>query len=183
VKDSDLVNAWTNVLFAHLNVSRVMQFMAHLYGLCEEIDSYSVWRKSEIVTALVEYLFCMTGTCVFVPQALLVNILRMSPQGVVETYVKIIRELNIWSEGIPRVGGATDLVPPSTETLRYHLVQAVVKFAFQFKAAMVPQKLQSLLILINTYVQGGEERLTQLIDELGHSGNGEQHASLPASGW
>ena len=197
VKEADLVRAWTNVLFANVSFftatgnkhiqTGVLEFLADLHAISVKVNSTSVWKKPEIVTALVEYLFCMQlhgPRTINVAEEFLGKILKLSPQQVVETYVKMIRELNVWSSAIPRVRGATDLVPPSPETLRDHLVDVVLSYSDAHRAEMMSQKLLSLLILVRNYLQSAKnERLEKIIESLSQnpSSSSNQHASLP--GW
>jgi hypothetical protein len=173
-KEQDLIRAWTNVLFSDLRSftrggrtvsSGVIEFLQTLYEISVDVESFTVWRRPELIAAMIEYLFCMLGVdSVSVGEEVLVGVIRLSPQQVVEAYVKMLRELNVWSSVIPKVKGA-EFLPPHQESLKTHLVNALVEFACEHKNEMNRHKLQSLLILAKNYIQRDDLGLNRLIEE------------------
>jgi hypothetical protein len=173
-KEQDLIRAWTNVLFSDLRFftrggrtvsSGVIEFLQTLYEISVDVESFTVWRRPELIAAMIEYLFCMLGVdSVSVGEEVLVGVIRLSPQQVVEAYVKMLRELNVWSSVIPKVKGA-EFVPPHQESLKTHLVNALVELANKHKNEMNRHKLQSLLILAKNYIQRDDLGLNRLIEE------------------
>lgn len=180
VKEADLVKAWTNCLFdfAYFTHNRtgsvmsgILNFLREFRSVSETVDSFSIWKKPEITSAILEYIACLTEcSTVSVAADVLVGIQKLSPLQVIECYTKMVREINVWMSKLPRVGG--DFAPVSAEAMKDHLISQAVSFAEKSESRMAsPEKLLTYFTLIRNSLTHEHEGVSSIIDRLSRRGD------------
>ena len=171
VKEAEIIKTWTHWILSDLSYfssAGILKGIRNLHEISKQVESLAIWRKPELVAALLEYLACLVqAPSGWVAREFLIGTLRLSPQQSVEVYSKMIREINVWLVKIPSVKG--DFTAPSLETVRARLVDQVVALAQAEMHDMHLGQLQSVLILIKNYLKEENQfpALSQLIDKLG----------------
>ena len=180
VKEADLVKAWTNCLFdfayfTHNSTGSVMSgilnYLRQLRSVSETVDSFSIWKKPEITSAILEYIACLTEcSTVSVAADVLMGIQKVAPLQVIECYTKMVREINVWMSKLPRVGG--DFAPVSAEAMKDHLITQAVFFAEKTESRMAsPEKLLTYFTLIRNSLTIQHEGVSSIIDRLSRRGD------------
>lgn len=198
MKESEVIKAWTKCILSDVGffstvsgeagtagiVNGAAKFLRKLHAVSKSIESFSIWRKPELIAALLEYLSCLTQVQArsgWVANEFLMGTLKLTPQQSVEVYSRMIRELNVWLMKIPKVQG--NFAAPSLETVKTRLIDQVVALAQSEMNSMHLGQLQSVLILIKNYVKDEHPALVHLIEKLSccsQSDHSRPSQALPA---
>jgi hypothetical protein len=169
-KESELVEAWTRAIFSN----DAKQLLLETHAVAVEVGSVAVWKRIETTIALAEYTSVSSGWNV--AEEFLIGTMNTSVLNVVEMYVKIVRELNVWIQKVPRTGEFGTLA--SSETMLHHLIDVVVDLIEKHPSDKGKSRLVSLLVLLRNAAPD-HDRLIALIQQHTNESSAEK-ASLTA---
>ena len=200
VPEKDVLKTWVDVLcrdfsfFAKLGSGSIekglMVFMKNLYRVSEEVRSKTIWKRIEVIVAIVEYIHCqlvLSGRAAlksWVVYELLESDMGLSLNQIVEIYSKIVREMNIWLSKIPHSNEFSSDAIPSKEYLESYLADRVVQGiqnALHDRRVVHEKKVLSILILLRNHIKVPNSGLEELIEDLSSGTSNEYRASLPTA--
>jgi len=200
VDDKDLVKVWASLFFEDFSfwtrlgsgsIERgIIKFLKRLYSISVEVDSFSIWRRLEVVVAMAEYIHCLLALSGRVSHAksviafeFLLDDMRQSVNQVAEVYSKVAREMSSWISAIPRNSEFGSDVIPSREYLGSYLadtIVSVVENALDDGKPIHEKKLLSVMMLLRNHIKGVHSGLESVISQFsGARGDMENRASLP----
>jgi hypothetical protein len=199
VDDKELVKTWASLLFEDFSFwtrlgsgsidKGLEKFLHRMQFISVETDSFAIWKRIEVVVAMVEYIHCLLSlsgrtsiTRSYVAEFLKKE-MRYSVNQIVEIYSKIVREMSSWISKIPRNSEFSGDVTPTTEYLEAYFADTLVQISEDaLKLAgkgLNEKKLLSVLILLRNHIKGVHGGVESLISELSGNAGDENKASLP----
>jgi hypothetical protein len=200
VPDKDVLKTWVDVLFGDFSFfarigsgsieKGLMMFVKNIYSVSEEVHSKAIWKRIEVVVAMIEYIHCqlvLSGRAApksWVVGELLESSMGISLNQIVEIYSKIVREMNIWLTKIPRSNEFSSDAILSKEYLESYFADTVVQkiqHALDERRSVREKKVLSILILLRNHIKVPNTGLEELIENLSSETSNEYRASLPTA--